>query len=531
MNRFTRSIVFASLAALLVIAGGCDLTSLNDNPNQPTAADPPKLLTNAQINIAIDTWQDYAGGFWVRYAQYWTTNQYTDADRFAYAPSRPGALWEDLYLGLNDLQEIKRINRATPDQASASGPNANQIAIANIMQVWTLSFMTDIWGPIPVANALQGSESGNFSPAYNSGPEVYDAMVDSLTAASNQIQTGAATLSGGDLVFGGDMAKWKKFANSLKLRIAMRASGNGNGFPSGLGGVSEAGGSTEAVVNTWIQEALDAGVFESNDDNALLPFAGSPYQNPFYVNREVDNRSDWAAPEGIVGVMNSSDDPRRSAFFTDADGDASNGNQFVGFPYGLPQGQAQGLFTSGNFSIPSNRVASTPTAPAILMLYDEVEFIKAEILLRNDLDDAGISGTAQSHFENALRASMEYWGVTDQTEQDDFVSAVGAVTSNNFRQKLGTQKWVAQYLQGVQGWSTWRRLDFTGVLQIPQGDPGQERFGKSIAVRMTYPNDEFTLNNANVTDAINNLLGGSGAGDDNQGVLLWWDTEYPSGAY
>jgi hypothetical protein len=337
-------------------------------------------------------------------------------------------------------------------------------------------------------------------------------MIDSLTRASNNIQTDAPTLAGSDLVYSGDMSKWKKFANSLKLRIALRASGKGNGLPSGV---------TQDQVNTWISDALDAGVMESNADNALIPFsADPPYQNPFYENRVRDGRRDWAAPESILEPMNSLQDPRRPAYF-----EPTPSGEFVGFPYGLPQSEAQALFTSSQFSVPSERVASTATAPCIMMLYDEVEFAQAEIALRSDL--SGASG-ANTHFDQALRASLEYWGVSDTGTQDAFLNRVGDLPGSfnqDAIQKLGTQKWIAQYLQGVQGWSTWRRLDFTGVLRPPKGNPGQEAFGRDIALRMTYPNDEFTLNQSNVNNAIGSLLGGDGA-EDTQGVQLWWDTEY-----
>lgn len=518
MTRFLSRTLAGGLVALLVLVTGCDLTSLNDNPNEPTAADPTKLLTNAQMGIATEYWQDYPGGFWVRYAQYWTTNQYTDADRYAYPDARPGALnnlFEDYYLALNDLQEIKRINRETPGLASADGPNANQIAIANIMQAWTLSIMTDMWGPIPLTEALKGQADGNFSPTYTSGPDVYRAMIDSLTTASQNIQVDAPTLASGDRVYNGDMGKWKKLANSLKLRIALRASGKGNGFPAAIG---------KETVEEWMTEALEAGVFESNDDSALLPHGSSaPYQNDFFVNRVVNGRRDWAAPQSILSVMNERQDPRRPAYFTDAD-PSTPGNQFNGLPYGLTQGEAQTLFTSGNFSIPSERVASSATAPCIIMLHDEVEFIKAEIAVRSDLS-VSTDQSAQQHFQDALRASLEYWGVPDASTQDAFINRVPALTPNNFQQVLGTQKWIAQYLQGVQGWSTWRRLDFTGVLTVPDGNPGDALFSKDIAVRMRYPTDEFTLNETNVSDAISNMLGGNG-GEDNQGTRLWWDTEY-----
>ena len=130
MRHIFRTVALAGLAALTIALGGCDITSLNENPNQPSQAESPKLLSNAQADIANQYWRDYAGGFWVRYAQYWTTNQYTDADRYAYASSRPGALnglFEDYYLALNDLQQIIRINQNSPQSAQAFGPNMSVI--------------------------------------------------------------------------------------------------------------------------------------------------------------------------------------------------------------------------------------------------------------------------------------------------------------------------------------------------------------------------------------------------------------------
>jgi hypothetical protein len=507
MRSLLQTITIAGLAVLMVALGGCDITSLNDNPNQPSDAAPPKLLANAQAEIADQYWQDYAGGFWVRYAQYWTTNQYTDADRYQYASSRPGglnALWENSYLALNNLQEIIRINRNSPQSAQAYGPNDNQIAVAKIMQAWTVKTMTDIFGPIPLSGALQGRSSAEgFTPSYDGQEVVYDSLLTMLTDASQRIDTDATTLASGDKLYGGDMSKWKKFANALKMRVAITMADRSPG-----------------VAETALEEAITAGTFESNDDSAIMAFdASPPFQNPFYENRVVSGRQDWAATESMLNPMNQTNDPRRAAYYTAEDG------EYIGFPYGLSQGDAQSLFTSASFSIPSERVASTPDAPALFMLYDEVLFIQAEAQLRG-LNVPSISESGEALFRDAVQASAEYWGVSE-SEASSFANQLEAPTSSNYAQVLGTQKWIAQYLQGVAGWTTFRRLDFEGVLSPPDGDPGQDEFGRSFAVRMVYPNDEFSLNEDNVTGAIQNLLGGDGASEDNQGVLLWWDTEAP----
>lgn len=515
MKRLLRHFTVAGLAVLLITLGGCDITSLNEDPNNPTTTEPPKLLANAQMDIADLYWDDYASGFWVRYAQYWTTNQYTDADRYQYASSRPGSLnnlWEDYYLALNDLQEIIRINEEEPEAQAAFGANDNQKAIALIMQAWTLKTMTDMWGPIPVDEALQGREEGEFTPSYNTQERAYEVILDKLASASDMIDPSSSALSSGDLMYGGDMSKWKKFANSLRLRAAVTLA-------------DRKGDLANIDLDAQINDALASGVFESNADNALLPFnMSAPYQNPFYENYEVSGRDDWAAPESIVNPMNEVEDPRRSAFFEDVDG------EFVGFPYGLEQGDAQSLFTSEDFSRPSERVARTPDAPAIFMLYDEVLFIKAELGLRSDFNQYS-EAEGQQFYEEALEASARYWGVEDDQEIEDWRDRVldeyGTPTAGNYKQVMGPQKWIAQYLQGVPGWTTFRRLDFEGVLNPPAGDPGQDRFGRSFAVRMVYPNDEAALNEENLNAAISDLLGGSGASSDNQGVLLWWDTSPP----
>lgn len=509
MKRLTKSILTIGLVAVVLALGGCDLTDMNSNPNQATDAKPGELMTNAQLDFADLYWRDYAGAYWMRYAQHLATNQYTTADRFGFPGSRISSNnfnFNQAYLVLNDLEEIVRQNQNSPGDTQGFGPPANQIAMAKIMQAFIFQYLTDQYGPVPFTDALKGQTEENFAPSYTSQEDIYNGLLTMLTDASNNIQPGQSTLSTGDLIYGGDMAKWKKFANALKMRVALRMSDQ-----------------NPSQATSAIQEAMNAGTFTDNEDNALLPFTASPpYQNPLYGNYN-SGRDDWAAPQALTSVMNNTQDPRRPAFFQDGDQDPSNGHQANGFPYGLPQEEAQALFTdpSKNFSRPAEGVRS-PDSPGILMLYDEVAFIQAEAAHRG-----WISGNADQFYRDAITASMNFWGVTDQSVINGFINRVDLPSSGNFdvAQDLGVQKWIAQYLQGIQAWSTWRRLDFQGVLQVPPGDPGTSAFGKQIAVRMSYPSDEETLNGENLDSAIENMLGGSGA-TDNQGALLWWDTEY-----
>lgn len=512
MNRFLKGLALAGVAALVFTLGACDITELNENPNEPSSATPATLLANAQNDLATIYWDDYAGAFWVRYAQYWTTNQYTDSDRYAFPTRRSGSNdsnWEDFYLVLNDLQEIVRLNRE--EDQSAFGPPDNQIAIAKILQAFTYHMMTDMWGPIPYQQALEGRDDANFNPDYTAQPDIYSGLIDSLTAASQMIDTGQSALAGSDIVYGGDMSQWKKLANSLKMRVAIRMADQ-----------------RPDMAETAINEALDAGVMESTGDAAAIPFSSSPpYQNPFYENYEVEGRDDWAAPEPILGLMNDVEDPRRGAYFTDGNPNEP-GNQFNPFPYGLPGGEAQSLFTAPDrfFSRPSERVRGDASAPAYIMLYDEVLFTRAEAAQRGFID-----GDPAQLYRDAVRASLTFWDAAEAP--DDYLEEVPYDNSNGWapvegpgatwESTLGIQKWLALYLQGMQGWAEWRRLDFQEVLQVPAGNPGEDRFGCTFPLRMSYPTSETTLNPGSRKTAVGEFLGGT----DDQGVALWWDVETP----
>ena len=519
MNRFHKSFWLAGVLvlALSLSLGACDITDLNQNPNASPNVTTPNLLTNAQYDLANIYWNDYPGAFWVRYAQYLTTNQYTEADRWEFDIQRSGsndANWNDSYLLLNDLQQIIRINRqeGRRQDAAAFGPNANQIAIAMILQAYTYHKMTDMWGPIPYNEALQGRQSGNFTPAYTPQPEIYQGLIDSLTAASNMIDASQTTLASGDLVFGGDMSKWKKLANSLKMRVAIRAADANPGL-------------AEQAIN----EAINAGVMESNADNATIPFSSAPpYRNNFFVNYEVEGRDDWAAPASIVGQMKAVNDPRLGSYFSDAT-PSTPSNEYNGFPYGLPGGEAQSLFASGAFSRPSERVRGEATAPAFIMFYDEVLFTKAEAAERGF-----ISGDPAQFYRDAITASLDRWDAGGDASA--YISRVPYDNSNGWapvsgvgetwESTLGIQKWLALYFQGIQGWAEWRRLDFQEVLQVPQDNPGQEMFGCDFPLRMVYPQNELSVNEESYNAAIGSdgILGGP----DDQGTALWWDTQTPS---
>lgn len=491
---------YMAIAGLIAVIAGSyactDLAEVNENPNQPSETQTPFLLTNAQKDLSDNYWGEFPLGYFGNlYAQYWSQNQYSSESRYAFRTGVVNNIWSGYYLALNDLQEIIRLNREFPEQYANYGNNANQIAVAKTLKAWTFLTLTDIWGSIPFEEALGGRE--NPSPEYSSQEEVYTGVIQMLTEASDSINVAAGGFTSGDVFYNGDMEQWRRFANSLKLRAAMRI----------------------ADVNpdqaeTAVNEALDAGVMQSNEDNALFVYQSSvPNANPIY--EAYIDRDDFAVSEPLVELMTDNDDPRLPAYAAETPSDEVD--DYVGFPYGLAQGQAAAVPRS-EFSRPSERVRAADF-PAIYMLYDEVLFLQAEAAQRDF-----ISGDPATFYADAITASMEFWNnqspSADISESDiNNYIADNSYDAANWRQSLGVQKWLALYMQGIQGWAEWRRLDFEGVLVPPVSGKLAVTFPTDIAVRYPYPNDEQNLNEKNVQTAVTN----QGWAEDDQGRLVWWD--------
>ena len=506
---------YSLLVGLLILAlglTGCDtfnlsdddLSGLNENPNASTEPDINALLANGQRDIAFEWFGDdptMRGGNLL--AQYTTQNQYADEAVFNAEP-RVGQ-FDDFYNPLNDLEQVKTLIR---DREQTVPRDQNAVAVATIHQVWALQLVTDIYGSIPLEEALEGPS--NPSPAYTAQEDVYPALIDSLNSALSLIQPGEAGPSG-DLVYGGDMAKWEKFANALKMRVGMRMS---DANPS--------------VAQSAVESAA-GNAFESNADNAYFEFKNSQqHRSTIFENRFVSGRNDFDVADRFVDILTenySTVDPRTPTYVDEA---RENPDKvYNGFPTHLGPDAAASLKAQNVndfFSKPGDYFLDADVA-APMLLYDEVRFVLAEAAQKG----WNVPGSADEHFEAAVRASINNWNEdAAQSDVDSYVDAVmDDLSSSEFDQVLGEQKWIALYFQGIQGWSEWRRLDFEDHIREPEGGWRGEAGGLTTwAMRIDYPDGEFSVNRDNVVDAIEQQFGG-GQEQDHYGNRLWWDTEQP----
>ena len=467
---------------------GCreDFEEINTNPNEPTTVSTGFLLTSAQKRIMDENMDSFWGSRrGMQLSQFWSSNQYSNESRYQFREDVTNGSWRDFYAGvLQDLQQIINLNTDSPEDVGGYGDNGNQIAVATVLQAWTYQLLTDAFGPIPMTEALAGTE--NLSPAYDSQQAVYSALVSMLSGAVAQMDAGAPGPNG-DQVYGGDMAAWATFANSLQLRVAMRMSD-----------VDPAGSKSAG------ESAIAGGVIMSNAENAVFPYIdAAPNNNP--VNEANKTRNDFAASNTMIDFLTGLNDPRMSIYYTASAADGL----FVGEVYGLDE---------ANAALTPDAVVSQPGAtvlagdyPGVFMDAAQVSFLLAEAAERGW---AG-AGDAEANYNAGVMSSFEFWGAegaADYLAQADVAYGSAAGT---FSERIGRQKWVALYMQGQEAWAEYRRMDFGVLLPCADGALGGDG---GVPSRMTYPLDEQTLNGASHAAGVE-ALGGADALDSK----LWWD--------
>ncbi len=506
--------IFYFVFSLVLISCGKDFGNLNVDPNNPQTVPPEALLTSAEKTLAdnLSPFFGDAPAIGDLLAQTWAKNNYTFFTRYGIDGSLFNSWFANLYAGtLEDLSDVQTIIAAHPGLDAAR--DKNRIAVAKILQVYTFQLLTDCFGPIPYAEALQGA--ANRAPKYDSQKDIYLGLLSQLHEAIALIDENAGSFGSADVIYGGETARWKKFAYWLNLRIAMRMA------DTELGAMAR-------------QEVETAAVFvrnnpSGNDDNAYFRYlSAQPNNSPFNKQRVERGDADLGLSNILIDkTLKPLNDPRLPAF---ADERLAGGGYF-GRPYGQNDANAAGDGIE-NYSQPSGAAVVRdgrtnfrdadvlrPDAPARFMNYAEVCFILAEAAARG----WDVGGSAAEWYETGIRASLGEWGITDAGVQDAYLNqqAVAyATAAGDWNQKIGVQKWLALFMQGFQGWIEWRRLGFD-KLERPVDDPLGDFPVNGIApLRLPYPFTEQGLNAQHYQEAVQ-LLGGP----DKMSTRVWWDVQ------
>ena len=503
-------ILFLTLAML--IAGiSCDngFDDMLENPNAPLESPGRLVLAGAQADLSY-----YASyqlginyiGLWV---QQHASGAYPDEDQYSPRLNDINVYWNNIYD--NSMRDFKYILEK-PEERPDLEEDMNLRAIALIMSAYGYMALTDVWGDIPYSEALNGAKKIT-TPIFDTQEEVYTGIIADLDKAADIIDMSKEErkdidFTGEDLVYKGNMDKWMRFANSLRLRAFMHLS---NVKPA----VAEAG----------VVEMLGKPLISKQDQNAAIGYSTiSGSKNPVH-SRTAGRENDFRVSESIVsrmignGSSTAPQDPRLPVYaeLNDAGYEDLNGNkkedpgealpdEYVGIPNGI-KGLSEVKLTNAT----SSKIGALYTAadaPAYFMTYAEVEFIRAEAAARGWIADVPAIA-----YNNAIKVSMEQNGITDAAAITTFLTAPNiAYDPATGQEQIATQKWIALFGQSIESWTNWRR---TGFPDIPVAR--NDKNNGVIPRRLMYGSVEATTNATNVAAATARQ---GGAELSNR---VWWD--------
>ncbi|GAB4023647.1 SusD/RagB family nutrient-binding outer membrane lipoprotein [Spirosoma koreense] len=466
---------------VLAACNPSDFGNKNIDPNNPSTPNTNLLLSNAIRSLGSQT-AGIAGFAKDLYPQYLGEIQYTSESRFQSRVYDYGPIYSG---PLTDLQTIINLNTdaATKDlpYVKVGGSTANQLAAARILKGFYFLHITDRWGDVPYSTALKGAST--LQPVFDKQQTIYTSLFKEFKEAAAQFDSG--TLNG-DFLFNGSTDRWKKWAASLRLTMALR-----------LSKVDPTTGKTE------FQAAMKDGVLASNADNVVFKYlADANNQDPYYNNYDVSKRYDYAVSEPFINVLTALKDPRLPIY---AD-KTTDGGLYKGMPYGLRNGTG---YNSRNVSL-IGAYFRAQNAPLTITTYNQILFSEAEAAKLGWIDGGDVK--AEEYYLKGIQASFDQYNLGASTT---YVAQAGvAYNPAKAVELIQTQKWIANYLgNGYETWAEYRRTGF------PALSPGPEPLtpDKLIPRRQAYPTTERDLNSTNYQAVL------SSQGPDELNTRVWWD--------
>jgi len=492
-NAMKHNYIFALIAAIGLLSGACaDFLNVNTDPTRLKTSSLQLVMTGAQGNLAFIQGSDtflYSTIF----AQQMTGNGVTGSqtrfyDSWIVTNSDVNNAWSAYYAGpLADLDYIRK-------NAYAEG-NPQYGGMAKVLQAYAFSTIVDAWGDVPYKESLKGTK--NPQPKYDANKEIYDSLFVLIDAGITDLnKTNVRTIGTEDLFYSGNISQWIKFANTLKLRLALRYAKADNGTK--LNAIIAAGGPFIAT----------------NADNFQMVYENvTNRQNP--IHQFEINRTDYLWPSNfLVGLMTNPDqtakDPRATTFFQPSPYPGTSAayvpqmtDKYVGFQPGAPQGVAasrmgtyirggvtadNGTRTGGNLNATS--LTYTGAAPLRLLTASEYNFIRAEAALVY-----AAPGSATTFFQAGIAQSIASAGLSGTAAT---VGATYGATTYPGAPTLAniiTEKFIANYGVNMEAWNDWRR---TGFPVLPS-NPSATANGNNVRPRiLVYPLSETQVNLANM---------------------------------
>ncbi|RAV30796.1 SusD/RagB family nutrient-binding outer membrane lipoprotein [Sinomicrobium soli] len=504
MIKNTVYFVFAVVFSLLNTACEKDFEEINTNDVDPTEVDPVFLFNNAVIGTSFATGQLKYDAAIVQQlvtpnSGLLTGGNHNQDNRFASAE-----VWDDYY---------ETVIKNTGDLMSRIQDDpqySNLLQMTRIIQAFTFMVLTDSYGDIPYSEAGKGISDQIVLPAYDPQQEIYSDLIKEVKEAVAALDDNGNAVTG-EILYGGDLGKWRKMGNSLLLRLGIHIIN-----------------ADETLARQTVEDAFAGGVMTSNEDNYVIRH-DSNFTNPIGNFLNGSEANNFYLVDTFVDFLANTDDPRLGSIAVRYVGAASGTEQVpanastdpadqIGMPMGHDNstiGQAVsagGLASFYDFSQADRTRMVKIGAPMYLVTHAQTRLLLAEAATYG-----WVSGDPATYFEEGVRAHMELMAEYDPG------SAIPAADIDQYiadhpyggsLEQLYDQYWVACFLNGPEAYANFRRTGYPDLAPNPY--PGQDITGEFIR-RITYPSAELAVNGEHISEAVSRM------GPDNLDTRVWWD--------
>jgi hypothetical protein len=499
-----------SIALVMIVIASCDsgFEELNTSKTSSSSLDPSLILNNAIINSSPD---DSQLNFELAIVQQVTSPNTGVLEGGNFNKNNPNSSignWRDYYR--NVVRYTSDVIARTSEDATLS----NLMNKARIIQANAFMIITDTYGDIPYDEGGKGYIDQNFFPAYQDQQVVYQGIISELKSATDALDAGKA--SNTDVLYNGDIAKWKKFGYSLLLRAGMH--------------LSEV---DPATAQSTVAAAFAGGVILNNSDNAAVRHDGN-YGNLTANILNATEAANFYLAQPFVTALKTNNDPRLPAIAIRYVGATSGSGQLpaVGSTdpanqFGLPMGSTDGEADLSGATLPGGgtryaysqldrRRMAKPTSPLFIVTAAQNNLLLAEARLNDWIN----TGTVEEYFTNGIKAHMDQLVAFDPAsavaagDRDTYVDSRVPLLAGNELEQINYEYWIASFLNGQEAWANFRRSGYPELDVNPFA-------GRTVdwVTRLPYPPSEYVVNNENVQAAV------AGQGPDNLDTKVWWDVD------
>lgn len=498
MKKYIKNLSVACMAgAMMFTTVGCtdSFEEVNTDPDNAIEVPSGSLLAYVLYNTSYsfnDRW--FSLDEPMSFCGYVSKMSYIDEAKYQFRTGVQDSNWADVYRNLNNVMDIQRRATETP----------NLMNVAKVLEVHIIQVATDRWRDVPYSDAVSMAD-GILNPTYDTQEEIYPAMLAKLKEAADGFAEGGGDTVSGDLLFDGDMTKWQKYCNSLRLRLAIRISGV-----------------DASLAKSTIEEVLGNPekypIMEDNDDNAFFWWQGSDvnYYEPI-ADAYRTRKTEFCAPDVMVDYLLENNDPRIGIYFTPTPASQTEGDEdytdgtpvYRGYTIGAAENPVSKLYSVWGYKYGQDLGGFSPW-----MRVAEVYFHIAEAKMLG-YNVGSYAATAEEAYNKGVAFSLEENEVSDA---DAAVYLAGAGKFDGTIKKIWYEEWVAMFKQGMEGWSLYRRTGMPETMYIAPGRANKYANHNVPPLRSPYPDTERNLNSAN------NAKFDADVVDDLWGKPMWWDT-------